>query len=105
MAVKIKKGDMVEVLAGNDRGKRGKVIRLISDKGLALVEKVNVAKRHLKPSEMNQGGIVEKELSIEMSNLGVVCDSCDKPVRVKQKMLEDGNKIRACAKCNVGLDK
>jgi large subunit ribosomal protein L24 len=105
MAEKIKKGDMVEVLSGNDRGKRGKVLRVLTDKGRALVEKVNVVKRHMKPSETSQGGIVEKELSINMSNLGVVCESCDTPVRVKMKVLEDGKKIRACVKCDVGLDK
>ena len=57
MAVKIKKGDMVEVIAGNDRGKRGTVIRVLTEKDRALVEKVNVAKRHVKPSEMSQGGM------------------------------------------------
>lgn len=103
--MKIKKGDLVEVIAGDDKGKRGKVLRVVPDKNAALVEKINIVKRHVKPTQQSQGGIVEKEARLNLSNLGVVCDSCDRPVRVAMKVLDDDRKVRACGKCGEVFDK
>lgn len=105
MGVKIKKGDMVEVIAGEEKGKRGKVLRIVADKDRAVVEKVNMVKRHMKPTQTSKGGIVEKEAGLHLSNIGVVCSACDKPVRLKAKVAEGGSKVRVCAKCGAGLDK
>ena len=102
---KIKKDDMVEVIAGNEKGKRGKVLNVIHEKNRVVVESVNVVKRHVKPSQTSQGGIIEKEASLHLSNVALVCQSCDKPVRVGMKILEDGGKVRACKACNEGFDK
>ena len=105
MGARVKKGDMVEVIAGEEKGKRGKVLRINVDKGVAVVEKVNMVKRHTKPSQTSQGGIVEKEAGLNLSNVGVVCQSCDRPVRIKAKLLEDKSKVRACVRCGGVLDK
>lgn len=105
MGLKIKKGDMVEVIAGEEKGKRGKVLRLINDKDRAVVEKVNMVKRHMKPTQTSKGGIMEKEAGLHLSNVGVVCSNCDKPVRMKAKIADDGKKSRVCAKCGDLLDK
>ena len=101
---KIKKDDLVEVVTGNDKGKRGKVLRMVSGSDRVLVEKVNMVKRHTKPTQMSQGGIVDKETSIHISNLALVCTKCDKPVRSFTKVLEGGARVRACRSCGEGFD-
>ena len=108
MAIKclIKKDDKVKVIAGKDRGKIGKVLKVNRKKSRVLVEKINVVKRHSKPSSQNkQGGIIEKEMPIQWSNVMVMCNKCVTPARVKMQRLEDGEKIRVCAKCGEALDK
>ncbi len=105
MGAKIKRNDMVEVTAGNERGKRGKVLRVFRDRDRALVEKVNLVKRHLKPNATSQGGILEKEAPIHISNLALVCEKCDRPVRVGFQVLDDGRKVRACKRCGEVFDK
>ena len=101
----IKKDDKVKVLAGKDKGKIGKVLKVDRKKGGILVEKINIVKRHSKPTQQNrQGGIVEKEMPIQWSNVMVMCGKCVKPARVKIQRLEDGKKIRACVKCGEALD-
>jgi large subunit ribosomal protein L24 len=102
---KIKKNDLVEVIAGNDKGKRGKVMRVQVDRGTALVEKVNLVRRHKKADATSQGGIVDKEAPLHLSNVGRVCEKCDKPARIGFKFLEDGSKVRACKRCGEVLDK
>ena len=98
--------DMVMVLAGKDRGKKGRVIRLFPSAEKALVEKVNMVKRHTRPNqELPQGGILEKESPIHISNLQVVCSKCGKATRVAHKVLADGKKARTCKKCGEILDK
>ena len=98
--------DNVKVLAGKDRGKSGRVIRVFPKLERVLVEKVNLVKRHTRPSqEVPQGGIVEKESPIHVSNLMVICGKCGKPTRVGHKKLADGKKFRACKKCGEILDK
>lgn len=97
----LKVNDQVEVIAGKDKGRVGKVIRVNATDGKAVVEKINMIKRHTKPSQMNQqGGIIEKEAAIDASNLMVICPKCSKTSRVGKKILEDGSKVRVCKKCN-----
>ena len=108
MAVKcnIKKDDKVKIIAGMDKGKIGKVLKVDRKKGGLLVEKINIVKRHSKPTQQNrQGGIVEKEMPIQWSNVMVMCNKCVTPARVKIQRLEDGVKIRVCVKCGEALDK
>ncbi|MDR3557016.1 MAG: 50S ribosomal protein L24 [Syntrophobacteraceae bacterium] len=101
----IKKNDTVKVIAGKDKGKTGKVLRVIPKKGRAIVEKLNLVKRHLRPSEQaRQGGILEKESPIEMSNLMLICSKCTDPTRVGYRVLDDENKVRFCKKCKEVID-
>ena len=91
--MKIYKGDMVKIVSGNDKGKTGRVIKVFPDKNRIIVEGVNVVKKHSRPSQENpQGGIVEKELSVHLSNLSLVHKG--KKVKVGFKMLENGKKVR-----------
>jgi len=104
--VHIKKNDMVIVTKGKEKGKSGKVLRVFPEKGKAIVEKLNFIKRHAKPSQqMRQGGIIEKEAPLTVSNLMVLCPKCNKPVRTGRRRLEDGKNIRVCRKCGDILDK
>ncbi len=101
----IKKDDKVKVLVGKDQGKIGKVLKVDRKKNRILVEKINMVKRHSKPNNQNrQGGIIEKEMPIQWSNVMVMCGKCVGPVRIKMQRLEDGNKVRVCVKCNEALD-
>ena len=98
--------DTVVVLAGKDRGKKGRVIRVLIKADKVLVEKVNMVKRHTRPNqELPQGGIVEKEAPIHVSNLQVICSKCGKPTRIAHKTLASGQKSRSCKKCGEILDK
>ncbi len=101
---KIKKDDLVEVIAGNERGKRGKVLRLLRDKDRVVVEKVNLVRKHKKADQMSQGGILDMEAPLHLSNVAVVCAKCDRPVRLGFKVLENGSKVRACKRCGETLD-
>ena len=97
---KIKKNDMVYVLAGRDRGKTGKVFRVFPDKEKALVEGVNYVKKHARKTKADQqGGIIQKESSIHMSNLALFCKACNKPAHIGINMLTDGTKARYCKRC------
>jgi large subunit ribosomal protein L24 len=103
--VQIRKNDSVMIIAGRERGKTGKVLRIISDKGAAIIERVNLIKRHTRPKGPQQpGGIVEKEAAIHASNLMIMCDKCNAPVRIGRKILADGKKIRICRRCGEALD-
>ncbi len=103
--IRIKKEDKVKIMAGKDKGKIGKVIRVDKKKNRLLVEKANMIKRHVKPSEKNpQGGIVEGEGPIHWSNVMVICSSCVKPARIKMEVQDNGEKVRICAKCNENID-
>jgi len=98
--------DTVVVLAGKDRGKKGRVLKIINKTEKVLVEKLNMVKRHTRPNqELPQGGIVEKEAAIHVSNLQVVCSKCGKPTRIANKILSSGKKTRVCKKCGEILDK
>ncbi len=102
---RIRKDDKVMVVAGKDTGKIGKVIKVLRKSDRVLVEKVNVAKRNVKPNPYRRepGGIVEKEMPIHVSNLMVVCTACAKPTRVGYRYTEEGKKQRFCKKCNETL--
>ena len=97
---RVKKGDMVIVLAGKDKGKTGKVLKSIPEKGKIVIEKINIIKTHKRPDQKSKGGVVEKEGSIHISKVGLFCNKCNTAVRIKSKVLEDGKKIRLCGKCN-----
>lgn len=102
----VKKDDTVMVLAGKEKGKTGKVLRVIPDKSRVLVENLNMVKRHTRPTRTNQdGGIVEKEAPLALSNVMLVCSACNKPARTGVRNLEDGTKARFCKKCNENVDK
>jgi large subunit ribosomal protein L24 len=99
--VKVKKNDQVKVLAGRDAGIQAKVLRVFPAKGKALVERVNLIKKHTRPNPQKQvqGGILEREAPIDLSKLMVVCPECSKPTRIGRKRLEDGRGVRLCKKC------
>ncbi|HOO39181.1 MAG TPA: 50S ribosomal protein L24 [Deltaproteobacteria bacterium] len=101
---KIKKGDTVVVLAGKSKGKKGQVIRILGKKDRVLVERVNMVKRHTKPTQTSQGGIIEKEASIQISNVGLNCPKCNTAVKVGYKFHDDGKKVRVCRRCGEELD-
>ena len=97
----IKKNDKVIVLSGKEKGKIGSILKVDTEKNRVIVEKVNMVKRHSKPSaKAAQGGIIEKEASIHISNLMIVCPKCAEPSRVGKRVLEDNAKVRFCKKCN-----
>ena len=104
--LKIKKGDTVLVLAGKDKGEKGKVLQVIPSKRRVIVEGVNLVKRHTRATpKMPQGGIVTKEAPIHVSNVMVVCTKCGKPTRTGAKVLADGKKVRVCKRCEEVIDK
>jgi large subunit ribosomal protein L24 len=97
---RLKKGDMVKVLAGKDKGKTGKILKAIPEKDRIVVEKVNFIKRHKRPDQKSKGGVVEKEGALHISKVAIFCNKCNAGVRVRNKILEDGKKVRICIKCN-----
>lgn len=102
----VKKDDMVKIVAGKEKGKTGKVLRIFPAKGRVVVESLNVVKRHTRPTQLNpEGGIVEKEAPMSISNVMLICGSCSEAAKTGIKVLEDGNKARYCKKCNEIVDK
>ena len=98
--MKVVKNDMVLVVSGNAKTKKGKVLKVFPAKQRVIVEGVNFIKRHTKKSQKNpQGGIIEKEAPIHVSNVLVICPKCGKPTRIGRKVLEDGKRIRNCKSC------
>jgi large subunit ribosomal protein L24 len=101
----LKKDDKVKVLTGKDRGKVGKVLKVLRKKERVLVENINIMKRHTRPSAQNrQGGILESEAPIHWSNVQLMCNKCIAPARIKMQRLDDGKKVRVCRKCNELID-
>ena len=99
----VRKGDTVVVVAGKERGKKGKVLRVIPEKGRVVVERINMIKKHQKPTQkIRQGGIIEREGAIHLSNVMLVDPSSSKPTRVGMKALSDGKKVRVAS--TVGRD-
>ena len=106
MHAQIRKNDTVMVITGRERGKTGKVIRVIPDKTRAIVERLNMVKRHTKSrGAQSPYGIVEKEAAIHLSNLMIMCDKCNAPVRMGKLRLEDGRSVRVCRRCGEQLDR
>jgi large subunit ribosomal protein L24 len=107
LATPIRKNDTVIVKAGRDRGKRGRVLRLVPEKNRLIVEGVNLIKRHTRPnpSKNVKGGIVSREASLHASNVLLVCPECSEATRVGRRLLEDGRKVRVCRKCEGVIDK
>ncbi len=102
----VKKDDMVKIIAGKERGKTGKVLRVFPGKARVVVESLNLVKRHTRPNQLNpEGGIVEKEAPLSLSNVMIVCGSCNQATRTGVRKLEDGSKTRYCKKCNASVDK
>jgi large subunit ribosomal protein L24 len=103
--IHIKKDDKVKIIAGKDKDKIGKVLKVVKKKNRIVVEKINIVKFHAKPSASNkQGGIIKKEAPIDISNVMLMCNNCLMPIRIKIQILEDGKKIRMCRKCNEPID-
>jgi large subunit ribosomal protein L24 len=101
---RLKKGDMVRVEAGKEKGKTGKIMKIIYKEGKVIIEKVNFVKKHQKPDAKGKGGIVEKEGPLRMSNVMFLCSKCDRGVKVSYRTLDDGKKVRICKKCHEILD-
>jgi large subunit ribosomal protein L24 len=100
--LKVKKNDQVLVTTGKDRGARGRVLRVLSADGKVIVERVNMIKRHTRPNPNKgiQGGILEREAPIQISNLRVICPECGKPSRLGRRRLDDGRGVRVCKSCD-----
>lgn len=97
---KIRRDDIVQVLRGKDKGKKGKVLRIVREKNRAIVEGINLIKKHMRQRRQDQpGGIVSVEAAINISNLGLFCKHCNRPVRTGFKVLGDATKSRFCKKC------
>ena len=105
--IQIRKNDQVKVIAGKDLNKRGRVLRVLRDKGRVVVEGVSFLKRHTRPNPQKQikGGIVEREAPIHISNVMIVCGACGKATRIGHNLLADGKKVRICRSCSSSLDK
>lgn len=105
--VMVKKNDIVVVINGKDKGKTGKVLKVIPEKSRVIVEKLNFIKEFIRRDQSKniQGGIMEKEAPIHVSNVMVFCSECSQGVRVKRKKLEDGSTVRICTKCDITLEK
>ncbi|MDH5405079.1 MAG: 50S ribosomal protein L24 [Candidatus Aminicenantes bacterium] len=103
----IKKDDNVLVIAGKDKGKKGKVLRVSPKDSKAIVERINFVMKHTRanPSKNIKGGLLEREAPIHVSNLKIICRECGEPTRVSFTQLEDGKKVRICKKCKGILDK
>lgn len=103
---RIRKDDKVIVVTGKDKGKIGTVLKVDAEKGRVLIEKVNIVKKHAKASAKTaQGGIIEKENPVAISNVMIVCSRCTESTRVGMRSLEDDTKMRVCKKCNEPMDK
>lgn len=101
----IKKGDIVQVISGKDTGKKGKVLRVIPGKNKVIVEGINRVKRHQKPSRaIPQGGILNIESPMNLSNVMLLCNKCNKPSRVGKKVLDNDEKVRVCKNCGEIID-
>ena len=105
--MKVKKGDLVQMIAGKDRGKRGRVLKVAPEKNRLVIEGVNLIKRHTKanPGKKVKGGIIEREASVHASNVQLVCPECGAQTRIGHRILGDGRKVRFCRKCEADLGK
>ncbi len=106
MGLKIKKSDKVIVISGKEKGKQGRILSIIPKKNRVIIERVNMIKRHMKPSrQYSQGGIIEKEGTLHISKIMLVCPRCQKPSRISNHILDDGRKVRLCKRCKEVIDR
>src|SRR5260221_14775935 len=107
MKIRLKKNDLVQVIAGKDAGKRGRILKVLRDKGRVIVQGVGFVKKHTRPNPQRniKGGIAEREAAIHASNVMIVCGECSKRTRIGHKTLGDGRKVRVCRHCEGVLDK
>ena len=107
LATPVRKNDTVLVVTGKDRGKRGRVLKIVPDKNRLIVEGVNLIKRHTRPNPAKniKGGVVQREAALHASNVQLVCPECGAQTRIGHKVLEDGRKVRICRKCEGVVDK
>ncbi len=102
----VKKDDTVTILSGKDKGKTGRILKVMPEKGRVVVENINMVKRHTRPNQQNsEGGIIEKEASLDICKVQLVCSSCKAAVRTGMRTLDDDSKVRFCKKCNEIVDK
>lgn len=105
MGLRIKKNDTVLVLTGKDKGKKGRVLKVIPSKQALLIEGINIAKKHMKPNrQYTQGGIIEKEMPLHISKAMLICPKCNKPTRISASSADPDTKSRMCKKCKEVLD-
>ncbi len=105
MGLGIKKGDTAIVLTGKNKGKQGRVLSVLPKKQRVIIEGLNIIKKHMKPNKQyTQGGIIEKEAPIHLSNVMLVCPKCNKPTRIANAILDNDKKQRKCKKCNEIID-
>ncbi len=105
MGLKIKKSDKVIVISGKEKGKQGRILSIMPKKNRVIIERVNMIKRHMKPSrQYSQGGIIEKEGALHISKIMLVCPRCQKPSRISNHILDDGRKVRLCKRCKEVID-
>jgi large subunit ribosomal protein L24 len=103
----VRKNDNVVVMTGKDRGKRGRVLKVVPARNRLVIEGVNFIKRHTRPNPQRniKGGVVEREGSVHASNVQVICPECSAPTRIGHQLLGDGRKMRICRKCDGAVDK
>ena len=102
--MKLKKGDRVRVIAGKDLGKDGVIMRVLPDKNKVIVEGVNIAKKHQRPTRATmQGGIIDKDMPLHASNVALICSGCGKATRLGYRFDDNGKKIRICRKCKADV--
>ena len=106
LEINVRRNDRVMVIAGKDKGKSGRVIEVHARKHEVLVEGVNVVKRHMKANSRRgvQGGILDRESPIDVSNIMLICPHCGAPTRISHQVLGDGKRIRACKKCGAAIE-
>ncbi len=106
MRARIRRNDTVMIIAGKDRGKTGKVLHVLPERERVLVERLNLVKRHSRgQGPQSPQGIVEKEAPLHLSNVMIMCDKCNGPVRMGKKQLQDGRRVRVCRHCGDQLDR
>ncbi len=104
--LKLKKGDRVLILTGKDRGRKSKIMRVLPRENRVVVEGVNMVKKHARPTrEMMQGGIIDQEAPIHVSNVQLICGNCGKPTRTGIRVLANGRRVRECRKCQETIDR
>lgn len=102
----VKRNDVVKVISGKEKGKTGKILKAFPEKNRVIIEHLNMIKKHTKRRSQGQGGgIIEREGTIHVSNVMLVCPSCKQATRIAKKFLEDGSKVRCCKKCGEVVDR